>query len=320
MADNKTHRYELAVEIGEEAVRQGKWQQALTCFQTALTGLPGEARIYSGLGDTHLALGDYARALGCYKEAARLTADNPDYTGKVATLQERLGMTSDAAQTFLLTGNLLWKRGEAAAAEAQWEQAVRLRPDSLQAHERLALASQRRGDRGGMARHYLALAGLLQREGRHLMALHICYTALLLLPENRIVWTATEQAWRAVAVRDQAAGHRARVEPGDLVNAAAEFAQWQLTAEFRRGILDGDATRAERNDYLRQALLHEGYGRAGQAIAAYEQAITAGLDLAAVFFAVGLLYRLVGRRADGRAALTLAARHPFYRRAVALLD
>jgi len=320
MADNNTHRYELAVEIGEEAIRQGKWQQALTCFQTALTGLPREARIYNGLGDTHLALGDDTRALGCYKEAARLAPANPDYAGKVGLLQERLGMAADAAQTFLHTGDLLWARGEAEAAEGRWTQAVRLRPDSLRAHERLALACQRRDDRGGMARHYLALADTLRRQGRHLTALHICYTALLLLPENRIIWTATEQAWRAVAVRDRAAGNGARVEPGDLVNAAAEFAQWQLTAEFRQRLQDADPARAERNDHLRLALLHEGYGRAGQAIAAYERAIAAGLDLAAVFFAVGLLYRLVGRHSDARAALTLAARHPFYRRAVALLE
>ena len=38
MTNDATHRYTLALEIGEEAIRQGKWQQALTCFQTALTG------------------------------------------------------------------------------------------------------------------------------------------------------------------------------------------------------------------------------------------------------------------------------------------
>ena len=62
-----THRYVLALEIGEEAIRQGKWQQALTCFQTALTGLPREPRVYNGLGDTHLSLADRGRALACYK-------------------------------------------------------------------------------------------------------------------------------------------------------------------------------------------------------------------------------------------------------------
>ena len=60
------HRYVMALEIGEEAIRQGKWQQALTCFQAALNGLPHEPRDYNGLGDTHLALAERPRALACY--------------------------------------------------------------------------------------------------------------------------------------------------------------------------------------------------------------------------------------------------------------
>ncbi len=52
-----TQRYTLALEIGEEAVRLGKWQQALTCFQAALTGLPREPRVYNGLGPAPLGSG-----------------------------------------------------------------------------------------------------------------------------------------------------------------------------------------------------------------------------------------------------------------------
>ena len=318
---DKTHRYELALEIGEEAVRQGKWQQALTCFQTALTGLPGEPRIFDGLGDTHLALADRARALACYKEAARLSGDNASYLDKVAAVQERLGMTPDAAHSYLVAGDILWRQRRVDDAQSRWEQALRLRGDMLGAHERLALACQSRGDVAGTARHYLALADILRRDGRCLMALHICYVALTMLPENRIVWAATEQSWRCVAARDQTAGPGGRVESGDLVNAAAEFAQWQLTAEFRQSTRhEIEAAQVARNAHLRLAMLNEGRGQAGAAIAAYEKAIAAGLKLPAVFFALGLLYRLVRRHTDARAALTLAAQHPFYRRAVALLD
>lgn len=318
-----THRYELALEIGEEAVRQGKWQQAMTCFQTALIGLPREPRVYNGLGDTHIALADRARALACYKEAARLSGNNPDFIAKVAALQERLGLLPDAAGSYLVTGDILWHEGRAGEAEARWQQALALRPDLLGAHERLGLACQRRGDNIGVARHYMALAEALRREGRCLMALHIGFTTLSLLPDNRLVWAATEEAWRCVAAREggSPAYRVVRVEPGDLLNAAAEFAQWQLTAEFRQSVLrEPDATGTARNAHLRQAMLQEGRGNAGQAITAYENAIRDGLNMPAVFFALGMLYRLVGRRGDAHAALTLAARHPFYRRAVALLE
>lgn len=316
-----THRYQMALEIGEEAVRKGQWQQALTCFQTALTGLPREARVYNGLGDTHLALADRGRALACYKEAARLAGHNPDYTAKVATLQERLGLLPDAAATYLLTGDLLWRAGRHDPAQTNWQQAARLRPDLPAVHERLAMADRRRGDAPGATGHYLALAGSLRREGRCLLALHVCCAALSLTPDSALAWAAAEDAWRCVAARDGAGGRpAARVEPGDLLNAAAEFAQWQLTAGLRQNTLRPGTAPAAGDATLRQAMLHEGHGRAGPAIAAYEQTIVAGTQPPAVFFALGLLYRLVGRRADARAALTLAARHPFYRQAVALLE
>jgi tetratricopeptide (TPR) repeat protein len=318
---NSTHRYQMALEIGEEAVRQGQWQQALTCFQTALTGLPREARIYNGLGDTHLALADRGRALACYKEAARLAGRNPDYTAKVATLQERLGLLPDAAATYLLTGDLLWRAGRHEPAQTNWEQCARLRPDLPAIHERLAMADRRRGDAAGAVRHYMALADSLRRAGRCLLALHVCCAALSLTPDSPRLWATTEDAWRCVAARNGADGHPTRrVEPGDLLNAAAEFAQWQLTAALRQSTLRPSAALAEGDTYLRQALLQEGHGHAGPAIAAYERAIAAGRQPPALFFALGLLYRLVGRRADARAALTLAARHPFYRQAVALLE
>jgi len=316
-----THRYVMALEIGEEAIRQGKWQQALTCFQTALTGLPHEPRVYNGLGDTHLALADRPRALACYKEAARLAGDNPVYFDKVGDIQEYLGLIADAARSRLITGDIYWSRGHAAAAEERWQGAIRLQGDMVATYERLALARRHGNDPDGAIAQYLALAEILRREGRCLLALHICYTALSDRPDDHTVWAAADRAWRCVAARGRGEAEAARVEPGALVNATADFAQWQLAAFIRQSALPGaDGASAEAAIYLRQAILNEGYGRAGVAIAFYEKAVAAGLDEPAAFFALGLIYRLVGRRQDARAALLLAARHPLYRRAVALLE
>ena len=173
-----THRYTLALEIGEEAIRQGKWQQALTCFQTALTGLPREPRVYNGLGDTHLSLADRGRALACYKEAARLAGDNADYVNKVAEVQESLGMIPDAARSHLISGDIYWSHSRFDRAEAQWAQAVHLQGNLIAARERLALAD------------------ILRRDGRCLMALHICYTVMNDIPDAQPLWSAVDQAWR----------------------------------------------------------------------------------------------------------------------------
>ncbi len=320
--NDTTHRYELALDIGEEAIRQGKWQQALTCFQTALTGLPREPRVYNGLGDTHLALADRGRALACYKEAARLAGDNPLYVAKVADVQEQLGMPADSARSHLIAGDINWNRGWFNQAESHWMLALSLKRDLVRARERLALAADRRGDVEGATRHYLDLAETLRHEGRCLMALHICYTVLARQPDSPQVWAAADQAWRCVAVRDQRRQREdTHVDPGDLLNAASEFAQWQLAAAIRQSTLNNHApAHAEAYIHLRQAILNEGFGHAGAAVSFYEKAAATGLATPPLFFAVGLLYRLLGRRQDARAAQMLASRHPFYRRAVALLE
>lgn len=320
--DKNTHRYELALEIGEEAVRRGQWQQAMTCFQTALSGLPKEPRVYNGLGDTYQALADIPRALSFYKEAARLAPDIPDYPDKMANLQAQLEMPESAAQSSITAGDIYWKRQRPDEARERWEHAVSLSSTMVGAHERLALLYRQRGDIGGSIRHHLVLAELLHREGRCLMALHNCYQALSLAPDNPLVWAATEQAWSCVAARRRHDSNNASpVEPGGLVNAAAEFAQWQLTAELHHRITRGaNGAAAARYDLLRQAILNEGYNKAGPAIQYYELAIAAGIDMPAAFFALGLLYRLVERPDDAQAALTLAGRHPFYARARELLN
>jgi tetratricopeptide (TPR) repeat protein len=311
----------MALEIGEEAVRQGKWQQALTCFQTALTGLPREPRVYSGLGDTHLALSDRNRALGSYKEAARLAGGNPVYIEKVARLECDMGRPAQAAQSYLLAGDILWSQGQTAQAEARWEQALELQSDMVSLRERLALACRRRDDVAGAVGHYLALARILRREGRCLMSLHVCYTALPLRPEDPELWTATEQAWECVAARDGGKGELDdAADSGQLLDAATEFAQWQLAAEIRQSTLRlTEGENPERFIHLRQAMLNEGYDNAGAAISFYEKAIAKGLDSPAAFFVLGRLYQAAGRQSDARASFALASRHPFYRQAAALI-
>ncbi|MEZ4518574.1 MAG: tetratricopeptide repeat protein [Chloroflexota bacterium] len=222
----------------------------------------------------------------------------------------------------VLAGDILWERKEIDAAAKRWQNAATLRPDSPSPHERLAMLYRYEGDKSATIRHYLALAESLQKQGRRVAALHICSVALQMDPDDPAVQEATNDAWRRVATaNDRGPGPGEQIRPSDLTNAANELAQWQLTAAFRQGTLaTPNPARLERNILLGQAMLSEGSGRAGQAIDCYEQVIAGGMQLSAVFYVLGLLYRLVGRTADARSALALAARDPFYRQAIALLD
>lgn len=316
-----SNRYELAIRVGMEAVRQGKWQHAFMCFDAAMEGLPDDARVYVGLGDAMMGQGDLPRAQLYYEQAARLNPNEPIFLDRVAEARGRQGDTYEAARALILAGDILWGRKEIEAAGKRWQQAAMLRPDSPGAHERLALLHRYEGDQSATTRHYLALADTLQQQGRRVAALHICTVCLRLAPDDPAVRQATEAAWRQVALaHERQADTGQRIRPSDLSSAADELAQWQLTTAFRQGTLaTPNPKRLERNILLGQALLNEGSGRAGQAIECYEQVLAAGLHMPALFYVLGLLYRLVGRSADARAALTLAARDPFYKQAVALL-
>lgn len=314
-------RYQLALEIGEEAARQGKWQQALTCFRTALNGLPHEARVYCGLGDAHLALADPERALANYREAARLAPDDPAYPERIAAMQLSRQQTEEAARSFLVVGDRYWKNDEPFEAAARWHHVLQLTPDSVAAHERLAMFYHRQENADAAVEHYLALAEIFFGRRRCQAALHICCTALDIAPDNLAVWSLTEHAWRCIAVNRKVEGNGdLTLAPSVLVKAAGDFAQWQLALNFRQSTLNTRNDREiNRDTLLNQALLLEARGYAGRAIRCYEQAIAAGLDLPAGYFTLGQLYHLVVRYEDARMAFTLAARHPFYARAVSLL-
>lgn len=318
-ADN--NRYELAIRVGVEAVRQGKWQHAVMCFEAAKEGLPDDPRVSVGLGDAYMGQRDLPRAQQFYEQAARMNPGEPAFLDRVAEVRGRQGDTMEAARALILSGDILWERKEIDAAAKRWQRAAAIRPDSPSAHERLALLHRYEGDRSATTRHYLFLAETLQKQGRRVAALHICTVALQLAADDPDVRRATEAAWRQVALANERTPDTGqRIRTSDLSNAADELAQWQLTTAFRQGTLaTPNPKRLERNILLGQALLNEGNGRAGQAIECYEQVIAAGMQMPALFYVLGLLYRLVGRSADARAALTLAARDPFYRQAVALL-
>jgi tetratricopeptide (TPR) repeat protein len=319
-----TSRNELVLEVGQEALRQRKYDHALACFRTAKEQMPNDARVFAGMGQAYRGLGQLKRARSHFEKAARLDPAEALYLIAIAELREGAGERLEAAQARLLAGDTYWRSGRDAAALAEWDQAARLHPEAAGIEERLARYYLRQGDKGEAVGHYLRLADGLVAQNRRLAALHVCTTALALAPDDPRAREATDRAWRAVARRGpEGSLLQGEAQPGDLVTAANELAQWQLTAVFRAGAKGsgaGESGQAQRNVPLGQALLHEGRGRAGLAVAGYEQAIAAGLRLPAVFFVLGLLYRLLGRRDDADAALTLAARDPFYRQAVALID
>ncbi|MBW3551272.1 MAG: type IV pilus biogenesis/stability protein PilW [Proteobacteria bacterium] len=108
-------------------------------------------------------------AVGC----SRVTFVRPDVDRKgfertapevdVRTDDRRSG--ANAARRLVARGGQLMAAGDLAAAEDAAKQAVKLAPDSAQAHTLLALLTDRRGDAASAGKHYLRAAELAPTQG-----------------------------------------------------------------------------------------------------------------------------------------------------------
>jgi tetratricopeptide (TPR) repeat protein len=305
----------------------------VTALRIARQGMPYDARVYAALGDACLGIGLYQYALTCFKIAVRLNRNKALYIQRVADVQLFLGQREEAGRTFVLLGLYYQQQRDPDQMQHCWRRAIELAPELLSPRWRLALLRLRQGDVPGAVSHYLTMAEVLERRGHMLPALHLCHLALCLLPQDQQVTEAVERAWHTVVVGrvvnppPASPGRQTGdVLPGSLLTAALSLAQWQLTQEVRRlpdpvnpTIPEANVHHVLRHGALQHALYHETRGKAGGAIIAYERAIAYGLRLPAAFFALGLLYRLVGRETDASIVLKLAAQDPFYHQAVRLI-
>lgn len=183
MADNQT-RYEEALRRGQAYNAAEHWRRAFHMFHAALEIVPQAPEAYAGLGEACFGLRMLDHALESYKMAARYSRGDLRYLEKVADLQERLGLLSEAAKTYMAAGELQLRQRQLEQSVFNWERAVRLEPALLGAHRRLAMVHQRQDNVRGAVRECLAIARILQDRGQRGQALKMCHAALRLDPGN----------------------------------------------------------------------------------------------------------------------------------------
>jgi len=200
---NNVDLYKKAMKAGLLFNQNEEWAQAMRAFTIAIKEFPRQPEPFVGLAETCTALKQYDRALDCYKRAARYSDGNIEYIKRVADMQERQGQLHAAGQTYLAAGEILLRRRDLDGAIANWERAIRLEPNLLTAHKRLAMVFQRQGDTRSAVREYLAIARILDQMGEPNKALYMCRAALNLDPENEDVRKAVELIQRGAAYYEQ---------------------------------------------------------------------------------------------------------------------
>lgn len=314
-----------------------RWREAIEQFKVAADEFPEEPAPYAGLGMAYVELDELKEALESYKLAARLSRGEVIYLRQVADVQERLGQSEAAGQTYMAMGELQLKRGAHDDAAHNWNRAIHLAPNLLGAHQRLAHYYTQQGQARAAIREHLAIARLLQARGDQERALRVLREALNLDPRNPEVLTAIEMIQHGEAIfspgdlpdtrldedlqetLDAAGGVRVE-EPvggdGGPARSAQRVALEQLAEalfEEESDITDGGVSRAEYNALLSKALDFQTRGLLNEAINYYERAMEGRAASAAAMFNLGLLYQDRLRFDDAIRKLEVAVQDEDYR-------
>jgi tetratricopeptide (TPR) repeat protein len=346
--------YRDALKKGGAYLDRSLWKEAFGAYRSAATMFPKEAEPYAGLGEACFGMKRLDKALELYKMAARYSRGNISYLRKVADIQERLGQLSAAGRTYMALGEVYLRRRKLDDAVSQWQRAIRLEPNLLGTHKRLAMVYQRQNNSRDAVREYLAIARILQMQGQRDKAIRMCQAALRLDPDNKDVIRAfelirggpdayveeeeeVEEITEAAPVeegdevtglvRQMADAFEAEIEPAQPgqtgpstpLEAARRLAQNQLAEEIFRdedeNEPEGKLSKLERDALIGQGMDFELRGQLDDAITCYEKAIDGGLQMSAAYFTLGLLYLNRGNQDKARQTLTIASRDPAFRSA-----
>jgi tetratricopeptide (TPR) repeat protein len=192
--------FEQAMSRGHSAAWDLQWDKAIACYRAALTEFPDDPNALSSLGFAYLQSDKIEEALKMYQRAAMLAQGDPVAPEKCGEIYEQLGRLNEAAQTYLAVAEIHLTRRDIEKAIANWTRVVRITPDNLAAHSRLALAYERSGKTRQAVLEYLEVARLFQRANDNEKAAQAIARAQQLEPQSQEARAALEKLRRGVAL------------------------------------------------------------------------------------------------------------------------
>lgn len=158
--------YRQAMNQGHSAAWDQNWERAAEFYRQALQENPDSPQALTSLGLALFEQGKYEEALSLYSKAAEISPDDPLPVEKMADIYERTGRLKYAADQSMKAAELYLKIRDVLKAMANWTRVVRLFPENLSAHTRLALVHERLGHTQQAITEHLAVASLLQHSGK----------------------------------------------------------------------------------------------------------------------------------------------------------
>lgn len=150
--------FSAAMNAADQGRWDSRWAEAAQEYQRALAEFPDDAAARSGLGFCYLQTKQWQQALNEYEHILTRDPSNVIALSKTAELYAILNRRDDAYKAYLHLAELYSQAGQGARAEAAWQKATQLSPDSPEPHERLATYYVRKKDIALMIQERLAAA------------------------------------------------------------------------------------------------------------------------------------------------------------------
>lgn len=306
-------RFMYYMDEGNNAAWDQNWPMAIDAFTHAVQEQPDNPDGHINLGLALLSNGQLPQALKVYKRAHQLAPDDPLPLERSADVLERMGQLREAAQQYVKVSEVYLGLRDLDKAIANWERATQLTPGLVSVHARLAQAYERIGDKKRAMREYLTLAFNFQRLSDTDKAIRAVERALR-LDRNNSQALNTLRALRSgseVILPDEITQRQAP----QIINDTGNLSDLTLDFEDEEDISHAnplgplgealDEALKMLADYVvesglsgfvgpaLQAMERQRQGENPQAIEAYEEALSEGLDHPALQMNLGGLYTLM---------------------------
>ncbi len=343
---------------GHSAAWEGRWQEAVEHYARALQEFPDNPPSLNSLALAHFELGNLDQALEFYRRASRLAPEDPLPIEKMADIFKTTGRKEEAIQFSMRAAELYLSLRDADKAINNWTRVVRLEPENIDAHSRLALVYERLGRTPQAITEYIAMAALQQHAGQIEDARASGEHALRLNPKSKDAQEAVAmlKAFKTLPkpLRMGAATGPLRLPAGaprpapfqsmhsfeegpDPVEEASQRSLQALAAmlfditpnepEKRKGALQDLARSVMARGFderaiarhLSKAIEHETRKQDKETAEELKEAIEAGLDHPAAHFNLGILLNKMGRAESAQRSFQRAVEHADYALACRLL-
>ncbi len=316
--------FQKHLKAGHDYAWDGRWDKAIQQYRLALDEFPQDVGAQSALAQAYVQAGRLEEALETYRIIARLSPKDPLPVQHLAELEERLGQTSAAVETYMALAEIHRNGERLRDAARAWEQAVRLAPDHLAAHQRLAAVYVRLGATDKAVEEHLLIADILQRMGQVEKALQQC-REVLQLDRNNLTARAFIERLREGAEIRPAAEEQEEPEAAEVVLTPAEETQRKALSELAGRLFEErevgpeeepapeGAERLSIGALTGQAIDFQTRGLTDEAISSYLKLLQLGEDRPAIHFNLGLLLQQQLRFEEAAEHFAKSVRDPEYR-------